>query len=202
VTIFYIVIIIFMFSGIIQAKSKIISAENGNFIIENNFWKELEIWESIAHDGTCMTITSFDKDTYSFFTMQESLRLTNFSQKEKWSYFNVERSLKLNDAVNWHFVTGHIDTLWTITKIIKNSDDSIEIFTSFPKKFKNNIIDKWSITINWVSLTICKNWIDYLSVSIIPHTQDVTNLWLLEVWNNVNLEFDMIWKYINKIHSK
>jgi riboflavin synthase len=191
-----------MFSGIIQAKSKIISVENGNFIVENNFWENLEIWESIAHDWTCMTITSFNKDTYSFFTMQESLRLTNFSQKEQWSYFNVERSLKLNDAVNWHFVTGHVDTLWTITKIIKNSDESIEIFTNFPEKFKNNIIDKWSITINWVSLTICENWDDYLSVSIIPHTQDVTNLWLLEVWNNVNLEFDMIWKYINKIHSK
>lgn len=191
-----------MFSWIIQAKSKIISAEKWNFTVENNFSEELEIWESIAHDGTCMTITSFDKEKYSFFTMEESLKLTNFSQKKSWDYFNVERSLKLNDAVNGHFVTGHVDTIWEVTKIIKNSDKSIEIFVSFPNKYQNNIIDKWSITINWVSLTICENADNYLSVSIIPHTQEVTNLWLLKVWDNVNLEFDMIWKYINKIHSK
>jgi riboflavin synthase len=191
-----------MFSWIIQAKSKILSADNWNFTVENNFSEELEIWESIAHDGTCMTITSFDKEKYNFFVMQESLKLTNFSQKKSWDYFNVERSLKLNDAVNGHFVTGHIDTIWEVTKIIKNSDESIEIFVNFPNKYKNNIIDKWSITINWVSLTICDNWDNYLSVSIIPHTQEVTNLWLLQVWDNVNLEFDMIWKYINKIHSK
>ena len=191
-----------MFSGIIQAKSKIISADKWNFTVENNFQETLEIWESIAHDGTCMTITEFDSEKYSFFTMQESLRLTNFAEKNNWDYFNVERSLKLNDAVNGHFVTWHVDTLWTVNKIIKNSDDSIEIFITFPHKFENNIIDKWSITINWVSLTICANWPDFLSVSIIPHTQEVTNLWLLQVWDNVNLEFDMIWKYINKIHAK
>ena len=190
-----------MFSWIIQAKSKIISADKWNFVVENNFTEPLEIWESIAHDGTCMTITSFDTERYSFFVMEESLKLTNFLQKKPWNFFNVERSLKLNDAVNGHFVTGHIDTIWDVTEIIKNWDGSIEIFIRFPDKFKNNIIDKWSITVNWVSLTICANWDNYLSVSIIPHTQEVTNLWLLEVWDNVNLEFDMIWKYINKIHS-
>lgn len=191
-----------MFSGIIQAKAKIINRDGGNFTVENKYSEILEIWESIAHDGTCMTITSFDKNSYSFFTMEESLNITNFNQKNNWDYFNVERSLKLNDAVNGHFVTWHVDTLWKVTDIIKNSDDSIEIFVSFDSKYKNNIIDKWSITINGVSLTICQNWDDYLSVSIIPHTQVVTNLGLLEIWNNVNLEFDMIWKYINKIHSK
>ena len=191
-----------MFSGIIQAKSKIISADKWNFVVENNFDENLEIGESIAHDGTCMTITDFDTEKYSFFVMEESLKLTNFSEKKSWDYFNAERSLKLNDAVNWHFVTWHIDSIWKITEIITNSDDSIEIFISFPNKYENNIIDKWSITINWVSLTICANGKDYLSVSIIPHTQEVTNLWELKVWNNVNLEFDMIWKYINKIHAK
>lgn len=190
-----------MFSGIIQKKSKIISVDKWNFIVENNFDEMLEIWESIAHDGTCMTIIDFSKEKYSFFVMEESLKLTNFSEKKSWNYFNAERSMKLNDAVNWHFVTWHIDTIWTINQIIKNWDDSIEIFVWFPKKYENNIIDKWSITINWVSLTVCKNWENYLSVSIIPHTQEITNLWELKVWDNVNLEFDMIWKYINKIHS-
>jgi len=189
-----------MFSGIIQAKAKIISKNDGNFVIENHFKEPLEIWESIAHDGTCMTITSFDAEKYSFFTMEESLKITNFSEKKQWDFFNVEQSLRLNDAVNWHMVTWHIDTLWEITDIITNSDKSIEIFVSFNSKYKNYIIDKWSVTINGVSLTVCQNWDDYLSVSIIPHTQEVTNLWELKKNDKVNLEFDMVWKYINKIY--
>jgi riboflavin synthase len=147
-----------------------------------------------------MTITSFDKDKYSFFTMEESLKITNFAQKKQWDFFNVEQSLRLNDAVNWHMVTWHVDTLWEVTNIITNSDKSIEIFISFDSKYKNYIIDKWSITINWVSLTVCQNWDNYLSVSIIPHTQEVTNLWELKNSDKVNLEFDMVWKYINKIY--
>lgn len=191
-----------MFSGIIQAKAKILEKQGWNFIVENHFIEPLVIWESIAHDGTCMTITSFDKEKYSFFAMEESFKITNFSEKNYNDYFNVERSLKLNEAVNWHLVSGHVDTLWEVIEIITNSDESIEIFIRFDSKYKNNIIDKWSITINGVSLTICENWNDYLSVSIIPHTQEVTNMWLLKKGNKVNLEFDMIWKYINKIHWK
>ena len=190
-----------MFSGIIQAKAKILEKNGGNFTVENHFSEPLEIGESIAHDWACMTITSWNQDTYSFFVMEESLNKTSLGTKTSEHYFNVERSLKLSDAVNGHLVSGHVDNTGTVQKIVKHQDDSIEIFIEFDKKFKNFIIDKWSVTINWVSLTICENWDDYLSVSIIPHTQEVTNLWLLQTWDTVNLEFDLIWKYINKIHG-
>ncbi|MCP4522784.1 MAG: riboflavin synthase [Candidatus Gracilibacteria bacterium] len=191
-----------MFSGIIQAKSKILSIQSGTFTVENSFGDTLEVGESIAHDGTCMTIIDFNKESYTFFVMQESFEITNFGEKKPGDFFNVEKSLKLNDAVNGHFVTGHVDTLGTIMKIIQNSDNSIEIFTKFPKKYTNYIIDKGSITINGVSLTVCETGEDYLSVSIIPHTQEVTNLGELKTGDSVNLEFDMVGKYINKIYGK
>lgn len=190
-----------MFSGIIQAKAKILEKNGWNFTVENHFSEPLEIGESIAHDGACMTVTSWDKDTYSFFVMEESLDKTNLWEKDINHYFNVERSLKLSDAVNGHLVTGHVDNTGKVLKLVRHDDDSLEIFVSFDSKFKNNIIDKGSVTINGVSLTVCENGDDFVSVSIIPHTQEVTNLGLLEIGNTVNLEFDMIGKYINKIYG-
>ncbi len=190
-----------MFSWIIQAKAKILEKKGGDFTVENHFNEPLEIGESIAHDWACMTITSWDKEKYSFFVMEESLDKTNLWEKDTNHYFNVERSLKLSDAVNGHLVTGHIDSTGNVIKIVTHDDESVEIFVEFDSKFKNYIIDKWSVTINGVSLTVCANWDNFVSVSIIPHTQEVTNLGLLEVGNRVNLEFDMIGKYINKIYG-
>jgi riboflavin synthase len=188
-----------MFSWIIEKKAKILEINNGTFTIEN-IWKEsLEIWESIAHDWACMTITQSDEKKYSFFVMEESIKKTNFLEKKVWDSFNVEKSLKLSDSMNGHFVSWHIDTTGSITKILQNTDKSLYIYISFDKKYKNLIIEKWSIAISWVSLTIVEDLEDSLSVSIIPLTQEITNLWELQVWNKVNLEFDILWKYINKI---
>ena len=189
-----------MFTGIVKNKAKIISVNNWSFKIKNIFEKKFNIWESIAHDWACMTITEIWDNNYSFFVMEESLKKTNFLNKKPWDYFNVESSLKISDTLDWHFVTWHIDWTWEVTKININNDKSKDIYFKFDKKFKNLIIDKWSIAINWVSLTIVETWEDYLSVSLIPLTQEITNLWLLKIWNLVNLEFDMIWKYINKIY--
>jgi len=131
--------------------------------------------------------------------MEESIKKTNFQNKKVWDTFNVEKSLKLSDSLDGHFVSGHIDTTWKITEIIENKDGSIYIHISFDKKFKNLIISKGSITISWVSLTVVEDQENSLSVSIIPLTQEVTNLWDLKEWELVNLEFDILWKYINKI---
>jgi len=192
-----------MFSGIIKNKTKILWINKWVFTVENLFNNDnnLEIWDSVAHDWACMTITEIDSEKYSFFVMEESINKTNFSHKKIWDYFNVEWSLKLSDSLDWHFVTWHVDTTWTIKNIENKNDDSKVIYVSFDEKFVNLIINKWSITINGVSLTIVDDWKDFLSVSIIPLTQEITNLWLLQAWNIVNLEFDMIWKYINKIQS-
>lgn len=187
-----------MFSWIIEKKAKILNIEGGIFTVENTFKDELQIGQSIAHDWACMTLTSWNSDKYSFFAMEESLKVTNFYTKKAWDSFNVERCVKVWDRLDGHIVSGHVDTIWEISEIIKNSDSSIEIFVKFPENFSKYIIPKWSITINWTSLTIVKEGIDYLSVSLIPITQEITNLWTLQVWDMVNLEFDIIGKYIIK----
>lgn len=188
-----------MFSWIIELKSKILNINNWIFEIENHFWNDLQKWQSIAHDWACMTIIDFDEKKYSFFAMEESLKLTNFSSKKPWDFFNIERCVKVWDRIDWHIVSWHIDTTWEVKEIIVNSDNSKEIFVWFDEKFSNYIIPKWSITINWTSLTIVKYSKDFVSVSLIPLTQEVTNLWDLKVWDIVNLEFDLMWKYIAKI---
>jgi len=188
-----------MFSGIIINKAKILSIESWVFTVENILGKKLKKWISIAHDWACMTIIKSDSEKYSFFVMQESFNKTNFRNKKIWDTFNIETSLKLSDTLDWHFVSWHIDTIWIISKILENSDLSKYIYINFEKRFKNLIIEKWSITINWVSLTIVEDWEDYLSVSIIPLTQEITNIWDLKIWDKVNLEFDIFAKYINKL---
>ncbi len=191
-----------MFTWIIEKKARITNIFWGNISVENIFWNKLGIGQSIAHDWACMTITSFDEKIYSFFAMEESFSKTNFWEKEVWDFFNIESSLKFSWKVDWHFVTGHVDTVWQVSRLDKKEDNSLVIYIKFDEKFKNNIIEKWSIAINWVSLTIVETWEDFFSVSLIPLTQKITNLWDLKVWNKVNLEFDMIWKYIIKYLGK
>jgi len=185
-----------MFTGIIEKKAKIIQKDGGKFVIENIFPWELKVGQSIAHDGACMSIDTLQDDTYSFFMMQESLSKTNFWEKNVWDYFNVERCLKAEDRIDWHFVSWHIDTTGKVTVLEKVQDWSLIIWVEFDDSFSNLTISKWSIAINGVSLTIVdkKPW--YISVSLIPLTQDWTNLWKIMLWEKVNIEFDMLWKYI------
>ena len=188
-----------MFSWIIKNKAKILEIKDWIYTVENIFAKKLKKWISIAHDWACMTIIDSDSEKYSFFVMQESIKKTNFWDKKAWNTFNVEWSLKLSDTMDWHFVSWHIDTTWIVSKILENSDLSKYFYITFDKKYKNMIIEKWSITINWVSLTIVEDWTDYLSISVIPLTQEITNIWDLKIWDKVNLEFDIFAKYMNKL---
>ncbi len=203
-----------MFSGIIEQKAKILDIDNWKITVENTFTEPLTIGQSIAHDGACMTIVDFDSQKYSFFCMEESFKKTNFHSKNIWDFFNVERSLEYWWRVDWHFVSGHIDTIWIVDNIDIKDDNSWIITVIFPSVYLNNIIDKWSITINWVSLTVVDRWtlqskqtstnkdiVDnsgqaFFTVSLIPLTQEITNIGSFSWWETVNLEFDMMWKYI------
>lgn len=190
-----------MLSGIIEQKAKILNIQNGVFTIENTFQEIPTIGQSIAHDGACMTITQADAEKYSFFAMEESLKITNFWTKKIGDFFNVERSLKVGDRIDGHFVTWHVDAIGRISEISIKSDNSKILSVYFDPKFQNFIIQKGSITINGVSLTIVDQWKDFLSVSLIPLTQEITNLWDFKMEDNVNLEFDMMGKYISKMMS-
>jgi len=185
-----------MFSGIIEKKQKILWVEEGRFTVKNIFWNDLKIGQSIAHDWACMTIESFDEDKYTFFVMEESLKKTNFWTKKTWDYFNIERCLKVNDRIDWHFVSGHIDTRGEISILKQKDDGSLIIWVRFEEDFSKYTIKKWSICINWVSLTIVDVASGYISVSLIPLTQDWTNLGNINLGDAVNLEFDLLGKYI------
>ena len=113
-----------MFSWIIENKARILSIDNWTYTVENIFKKPLKQGISVAHDWACMTIIDSDSGKYSFFVMEESIKKTNFKTKKNWDFFNVEGSLKLSDTMDWHFVSGHIDTTWKVEKIIENKDNS------------------------------------------------------------------------------
>lgn len=185
-----------MFSWIVENKAKITWIKDGRFTVENIFSWELKEGQSIAHDWACMTVEKFDKDTYTFFAMEETLKKTNFWKKSVWDNFNLERCLKVGDRLDGHFVTGHIDTVWKVIKIEKKQDSSFVMKISFDEEFSKLLVYKWSITVNWVSLTVVSNSLNYLEISLIPHTLKITNLWDLKVWDFVNLEFDILGKYI------
>ncbi len=186
-----------MFSWIVEFKAKILEKTNSEFLIQNNF-TDLKIGQSIAHDWACMTLVEINSDFYKFFFMEETLKRTNFWNKKVGDYFNVERCLKYDDRVDWHFVTGHIDDIWTVEKIDKKADNSIVFTIKFNSKFNTLLVEKWSISVNWVSLTLVDVWNDYFTISLIPHTLEVTNLWQLKEKDLVNLEFDILWKYVQK----
>ena len=187
-----------MFSGIIENRAKIISIDHGRFEVENTFNEALSLGQSIAHDGACMTLEKFNDVSYTFFAMQESMDRTNFWMKQVWDYFNVERCLRVWDRIDGHFVTGHIDTTWKVSVFEQNSDESWRLWISFEVSDSKYIVEKWSIAINGVSLTLVTEKPGYLEVCIIPLTLEVTNLWELVSWDRVNLEFDMLGKYILK----
>lgn len=191
-----------MFSWIVKNKAKILDINKWVFTVENIFWKELEKWISISHDWACMTITESTLEKYSFFAMEETIKKTNFGDKKIWDTFNIESSLKVSDSLDWHFVSWHIDTTWIVKDIKENEDGSKYIFINYQNKYNNLIIEKWSIAVNGVSLTIVEDSNDYFSVSIIPLTQEITNIWDLKIWDKVNLEFDILAKYINKLIPK
>lgn len=186
-----------MFTWIIETKNKILDINDGNFVL-SNIWDDLKIGDSIAHDGACMSVVSVDKDKYSFFAMQETLSKTNFNAKQVWDTMNVERSLRYNDRIDWHFVTWHIDCIWTVQDIQLQKDKSILLFINYSLKFAKYIVKKWSIAVNWVSLTVIDIQNDLFSASLIPLTLQITNLWELQKWDKVNLEFDILGKYVER----
>ncbi len=181
-----------MFSGIIQSLQPILKTktQNGHVFItikKPSSWKT-KLGESICINGVCSTICKQTKTTFTFEYMPESLRLITLNTKIP---ANLERSLKLNDLVGGHLVSGHVDCTGTITGIKKDKDS--KIFTlKFPAKYNKFIINKGSITINGVSLTI----FDKNKISLIQHTLENTNLGNLKINDKVNLEFDLIGKYI------
>ena len=191
-----------MFNGIIKHTGKIskIFKNNNNCIIEilsKIKFSKNEIGSSISCSGTCLTLEKYKGNLSKFYISKETLNRTNFKSSNKGDLINLEKSLKYDDRISGHFVQGHVDTTSTIKKI-----DFVgkSWFVSFklPTKYKKYLIQKGSITINGVSLTISKILKDGFQIVVIPQTLKLTNLIYLKEKNVVNIEFDVLGKYIKK----
>ncbi|MCH8518790.1 riboflavin synthase [Candidatus Gracilibacteria bacterium] len=185
-----------MFTGIIETKTEILSRDQGRFTLRNPFPEELKLGQSIAHDGACMTVESFNDNVYTIFMMEESLQKTHFSEKKIGDSLNLERCLKVDDRIDGHFVSGHIDCVGEVSLVEKKPDGSLIVGVSFAKDKSLYTIEKGSIALNGASLTIVEKQEGYISVSLIPLTQDWTNLGTLRIGDKVNIEFDILGKYI------
>ena len=190
-----------MFNGIIKNTGKInyIFKKNKNCFIEikskMNFIKK-EIGSSISCSGACLTIDKIQCKKVKFYLSLETLNKTIFKKSKKGDIINLERSLKFGERISGHFVQGHVDTTAKIKKI-KHIGKSWLIHFKLHKFFFKFMVKKGSITINGVSLTIAKIFTDGFQISIIPKTLELTNLIYLKEIDFVNVEFDVLGKYIN-----
>lgn len=199
-----------MFTGIVETTGKVLSkTKEGTGIrlsVKPNtagYLKRMKVGDSMAINGACMTITSKNSASFTFDTMAESLKKTNLGLLKSGSLVNLERAMSAGARFDGHFVQGHVDTTGLITKINK-LDGSWEIFIEFPKKLADSVIYVGSISVDGISLTVAEIVKDkgtkaVIKVAIIPHTLKVTKLGQAKPGDVVNIEFDMIGKYIKRI---
>ncbi|MDO8260699.1 MAG: riboflavin synthase [Candidatus Magasanikbacteria bacterium] len=191
-----------MFSGIIQetVKAKNIRRQGKNLWLQISAPKGFmaKVGESVSVDGICSTVEQ-KKDNYlSFYYMPETLRKTTISKTPESHLFNLERSLTLQSLIGGHLMSGHIDTTAVLESISTQGKSKLMKFR-IDQKFTKYIIYKGSIALNGVSLTVVSAGKDYFTVSIIPYTQRHTNLGQLKIGNTVNIELDLIAKYLEKL---
>lgn len=189
-----------MFSGIIEGLSTVTSVvrENDNvrFSLCSPFKESLHIDESVAHDGVCLTVVSVQRDEYDVVAMSETLQRSILGSWQVGSKVNVERAMCLTDRLDGHIVQGHVDTTGKCVEIVDHHG-SLEYVFEY-KGGSGLVVEKGSIAINGVSLTVCMVDENRFSVNLIPYTLDHTNLGQLRVGNYVDIEFDILGKYVLK----
>ena len=199
-----------MFTGIIETTGKVIAIgkEKSNLKIgvESSIAKELKIGQSVAHNGVCLTVEKMSpsKGTYFVTAVKETLDKSNLGLLKKGSVVNLERSLQIGDRLDGHFVQGHVDTTAICKEIKKQNGSWLFSFqiSSIKYQVSKLVIDKGSVCINGTSLTVVEVKKNLFSVAIIPHTFKHTNFSTLKKGDLVNIEFDVLGKYIQQIILK
>jgi len=193
-----------MFTGIVETQGKvkkiIEKGTNKTFWIESRISSKLKVDQSVAHDGVCLTIEEVKGSRHRVTAISETLSKTTLGDCQEGSTINLERSLKINDRLDGHFVQGHVDAN-AICIDKKEKEGSWEFSFQFLPEFASLIIEKGSITINGISLTIFNVGETTFDVAIIPYTFEHTNMSMLKPGQKVNIEFDMLGKYIKRIIS-
>ncbi|MBQ6964837.1 MAG: riboflavin synthase [Bacteroidaceae bacterium] len=198
-----------MFSGIVEEFATVVAIEkeqeNVHFTLTCSFVDELKIDQSVAHNGVCLTVVKIFDGKYVVTAMKETLQRSNLGDLKMGDEVNVERSMMMNGRLDGHIVQGHVDQTAVCTaKIDQQGSYTFRFNYLFDREMAKKgymTVDKGSVTVNGVSLTVCNAQDDSFEVNIIPYTYDNTNFHSIEVGTRVNLEFDIIGKYIARLQS-
>ena len=193
-----------MFTGIIETLGVIQEIEkdkdNLHITIASSITDELQIDQSVAHNGICLTVVSINKTFYTVTAIGETIKKTTISHWQKGNPINLERAMKLGDRLDGHIVQGHVDQIGTCTTV-KETNGSWYYTFKYDESLHNITIEKGSITVNGVSLTVVDSRKNEFSVAIIPYTFEHTNFKIFKVDTKVNLEFDVIGKYVSRLYA-
>jgi riboflavin synthase len=193
-----------MFTGIIEGQSilkKVTTiGSNKELVFESDFANEFKVDQSVSHNGVCLTIEEVVKNTYKVTAVNETLLKSNIGLLVEGDYVNIERSMLVNSRLDGHIVQGHVDQIGTCTSVEEMNGSFVINFTH---ELSNNMtVEKGSICINGISLTVFNSQDSSFSVAIIPYTWENTNLQYIKSGDSVNLEFDILGKYIAKMFLK
>lgn len=193
-----------MFTGIIEEIGKIknLTTKGSNLDIQVSatLTPELKIDQSVAHNGVCLTVVSIQENTYTVTAIEETLAKTNLKELKIGDAVNLERGMKLGDRLDGHIVQGHVDQT-ALCKVVEKYDGSWKFTFEYDPNLHNITIEKGSITVNGVSLTVVNSKKNQFSVAIIPYTYEHTNFKEIKSGSKVNLEFDVIGKYVKRIQE-
>lgn len=198
-----------MFSGIVEEMATLVALrndkENVDFTLTCSFTNELKIDQSVSHNGVCLTVVNIDGDKYTVTAMKETLERSNLGLLKVGDKVNVERSMQMNGRLDGHIVQGHVDGT---AKCIEMRDADGSTYYTFQYAFDKAMaergyftVDKGSVTVNGVSLTVCNPTEDAFTVAIIPYTHDNTNFCDIKEGSIVNIEFDILGKYIARLQQ-
>lgn len=199
-----------MFSGIVEGMATVVAIsreqDNLHFTLRCDFADQLKIDQSIAHNGVCLTVVALEADTYTVTAMRETLERSNLGLLSVGDEVNVERSMQMGGRLDGHIVQGHVDQTARCTGV-EDQEGSHEYtfeYDSSPEMVRRGYftVDKGSVTVNGVSLTVCRPTRNTFSVCIIPYTFEHTNFHAIQVGSVVNIEFDILGKYIAQYQSR
>lgn len=193
-----------MFTGIIESlgelKSIVKDGENVHFTFSCSFTNELKVDQSLAHNGVCLTVIEINEEEYTVTAIKETLEKTNLGLLSLGEKVNLERCTKLGERLDGHLVQGHVDQTGYVDQI-EQQDGSWKFYIKYDPSLSNITVNKGSITINGTSLTVVDSFENSFSVCIIPFTFERTNFNSFKIGTLVNLEFDIVGKYLNKLNS-
>jgi riboflavin synthase len=194
-----------MFTGIVETigiiEERINDGMNSSFKIQSSITHELKVDQSVSHNGVCLTVTSIDEDTYWVTAIHETLQKSNLSNWTPGNKVNLERCIQWNGRLDGHIVQGHVDTTAVLDSLV-DEQGSWRLGFSYAKNREHITVEKGSVCINGVSLTVINSLDSSFEVAIIPYTWEHTNFHQLKIGDRVNIEFDILGKYIAKLYAQ